>query len=190
MKVFKLYSRSQIKFKMKLLTTALILMLFTTLGFSQETYFGARLGINISNLDFEPDATFENKHRNGLVFGGFVDHEFSESLSLLAELQYSAEGAKDKNLRTDYIQLPVMLRFAIGDWIKIGAGPQAGLKVWSHEDSFKNIVFSGVAGIEYMFTDELFVDARFSYGISNILDDNPALEAKNNNIQFGFGIKL
>ena len=40
--------------------------------------------------------------------------------------------------------------------------------------------------------DELFVDARFSYGLTNILDEDdiPNLEAKNHVMQFGFGIKI
>ncbi len=32
--------------------------------------------LNVSNLDFDPDANFENKHRNGFAFGGFVDFSF------------------------------------------------------------------------------------------------------------------
>ena len=51
--------------------------------------------------------------------------------------------------------------------------------------------FSGIGGLEYMITDELFIDARYSYGITNILDkDLTSVEAKNSNIQFGFGIKI
>lgn len=42
-----------------------------------------------------------------------------------------------------------------------------------------------------MITDELFIDARFSYGITNILDEDfEGIEAKNNNIQIGIGIKI
>lgn len=186
---FRLYSKSQITFYMKLLTTTFILVLFTTFGFSQETYFGARIGLNYSTLNFDSNDD-DVDGRYGLVVGGFVDHEFSETLSLLAELQYSAEGAKQEELRADYIQLPLMLRYKIGEWFKLGAGPQAAIKVWSHEDGFQNVVFSGVAGIEYMFTDELFLDLRYSFGLSDVLDDEIPLDARNNYLQLGFGIKL
>ena len=175
---------------MKLLTTTLFLCLFVSLGFSQETYYGVRAGLNHSKHSFDPDVESDLKSRNGFVIGGFVDHNFSESLSLLAELQYSAEGSQDRSLRTDYIQIPLILRFSIGQSFKIGAGPQAGLKVWSYDDGFKNLAFSGIAGIEFMITDELFLDARFSLGLSDVLEENDFFEAKNNNIQLGFGIKL
>ena len=51
--------------------------------------------------------------------------------------------------------------------------------------------FSGVGAFEFMVTDEIFIDARYHYGFTNILDDNPAgLEAKNTNIQIGIGVKI
>ena len=176
---------------MKTIVTLLLFVSISTLSFSQETAYGVRAGINISNLDFTPDADFQNLHRNGFVFGGFVDYGFSESMSLFVELQYSAEGAKADALRADYLQMPIMLRFNVGDKFTVGVGPMASLKTWKNQDAFSTFAFSGIGGIEYMITDELFIDARFSYGITNILDhDLVGIEAKNNNFQIGFGIKI
>lgn len=176
---------------MKTILAFSLFICISTITFSQETTYGVRGGVNISNLDFEPDADFQNLHRNGFVFGGFVDYGFTESLSLQVELQYSAEGAKAEEFKADYIQMPIMLRFHLSNNLTIGVGPMASLKTWKNQDVFSTFAFSGVGGIEYMITDELFIDARFSYGITNILDeDTIGLEAKNNNIQVGFGIKL
>ncbi len=176
---------------MKTIFTLLLFVSLSTLTFSQETKYGVRGGVNISNLDFTPDADFQNLHRNGFVFGGFVDYGFSESLSLQVELQYSAEGAKADELNADYIQMPIMLRFHLGDKFTVGAGPMASVKTWKNQDAFSTFTFSGIGGVEYMITDELFIDARFSYGITNILDEDfDGIEAKNNNIQIGFGIKI
>ena len=55
---------------------------------------------------------------------------------------------------------------------------------------FKNNAFSGVAGIEYMLSDTMFLDARYTYGLTNILDNSSSFEARNTTIQFGIGIKL
>ena len=164
---------------------------FTTICLGQDVKYGIRGALNISNLNFEPDADFENKHRNGFAFGGFVDFGLTEDISILTELQWSAEGGKDESLRADYIQLPILIRFLLSDRLTLGAGPQVALKTWENKDSFSTFAFSGVVGIEYMITSELFLDARFSYGFSNILDqDLTDLEAKNHVMQFGFGIKL
>lgn len=176
---------------MKTIFTLLLFVSITTLTFSQETQYGVRAGVNISNLDFTPDANFRNLHRNGFFFGGFVDYGFTESISVQVELQYSAEGAKADDLKADYIQMPIMLRYHLGDNFTIGAGPMASLKTWKNQDAFSTFSFSAIGGVEYMITDELFVDARFSYGITNMLDhDLEGLEAKNNNFQIGFGIKI
>jgi len=192
---------------MKSLLLTLLFVGVTTLSFSQEVKkdednkstieatpevnFGVRGGLNISNLDFDPNPTFENKHRIGFAFGAFVDYGITGTFSILAELQYSAEGADAKTLRADYIQLPILFRFSLGEFFKIGAGPMVSLKTWEFEDGFSTFIFSGVAGIEYMITDELFIDARVHYGFTNILDkDLTMTKAKFTTIQFGFGLKI
>ena len=170
---------------------ALILACFTTICMSQQTIYGVRGALNISNLDFDPDATLENKHRNGFAFAGFVDFGLTEDISILTELQWSAEGGKAESLRADYIQLPILVRFVVSERIILGLGPQVALKTWENQDAFSTFAFSGVAGVEYMITDELFLDARYSYGFSNILDqDLTENTAKNHVMQFGFGIKI
>ncbi|WP_178985028.1 porin family protein [Winogradskyella helgolandensis] len=176
---------------MKKYLVALVFVSFTSIVMSQDILYGVRGALNVSNLDFDPDANFENKHRNGFAFAGFADFNLSDNLSLLTELQWSAEGGKERNLRADYLKLPILLRFSISDDLLLGVGPQVALKTWEYEDAFSTFVFSGVAGVEYMITDELFLDARYYYGITNILDEDLTdVEAKNHVIQFGFGIKL
>jgi len=179
---------------MKNTITIALLVLFTSFGFSQakkDIKYGIRAGYNISNLDFDPDATFDNQHRNGFAFGGFAEIPFSEKLFLFTELQWSAEGGKATDIRADYLNLPVMLRYAISENLTFGLGPQASLKTWKNRDGFKTFTFSGVAGLEYMISVDIFLDLRYSYGLTNILDDIAApFEAKNNNIQIGIGMKI
>lgn len=169
----------------------LAFVILTTFSFAQNAMYGVRAGLNISNLDFEPDATFDNQHRNGFAIGFFGEYDLSASISLAPEIQFSAEGGKDRNLRVDYIQAPILLKFKIGDRLSLGAGPLIGVKIHEFEDGYRNFGFSGVGALEFMITDEFFIDARYHYGVTNILDDNPAgLEAKNGNIQIGIGVKI
>ncbi|MFK7831646.1 MAG: porin family protein [Winogradskyella sp.] len=176
---------------MKKYLFAALFVSLSTVVISQDLRYGVRGALNISNLDFEPDAEFDNQHRNGFAFGGFVEYEFSEKRSLLVELQWSAEGGKDETIRADYIHLPILLRFNLSDRFVLGVGPKISLKTWAANDLFSTAAFSGVAGAEYMITDELFIDARLSYGITNVIDQDIKLfEARNHVIQFGFGMKL
>ena len=59
-------------------------------GFSQGTKYGVRAGLNISNMDFDPDATFNNQHRNGLMIGFFGEFGLSKSVAFAPELQFSS----------------------------------------------------------------------------------------------------
>jgi hypothetical protein len=176
---------------MKNAVLLLMVLLVFAVGNAQDTHYGIRGALNISNLDFDPAPTFENKHRNGFAFAGFVEFDMSADIGLRVELQWSAEGGSDETLRADYLQLPLMLRYNVSDRLSVGAGPQLNLKVWKENDGFATFSYSGVLGIEYMFTDDLFVDARYSFGLRNVLDDEfTDFEARNHVMQFGFGIKI
>ena len=159
-------------------------------GFSQGTKYGVRAGLNISNMDFDPDATFNNQHRNGLMIGFFGEFGLSKSVAFAPELQFSSEGSKAEAFRLDFIQLPALFKFRLSEKFHLGIGPQAGVKVYEHEDGVKNFVYSGVGGIEFKLSHTLFLDARYTYGFTNVLEETMSLEAKNTNIQFGFGYKF
>ncbi|NRD21448.1 PorT family protein [Winogradskyella eckloniae] len=176
---------------MKKYVIVLLFVSFTSVGLSQDIIYGARGAVNVSNLDYKPDAQFENKHRNGFAFAGFVDFEFNEKLGLRTELQWSAEGGKAQEIRADYLHLPILLNFSLSERFSFLAGPQVSLKTWNDKDAFTTFALSGVVGVEFMITDEFFIDARAAYGLLNVLDqDLTAFEAKNNVLQFGFGMKL
>ncbi|PKQ44622.1 porin family protein [Confluentibacter flavum] len=156
----------------------------------QGVIYGVRGGYNISNLDFDGTSIMENKHRNSIYFGAFADIGLSNTVSLVPELQFSAEGADDEKLHLDYIQAPIFLKFRLSPRIKFGVGPQAGWKVHKLNDGIKDLAFSGVTGFEYKINEVLFVDARYTYGITNIFHDDLGIEAKNTNIQIGIGYQF
>ena len=175
---------------MKTLVTTLVVLFITTIGFSQETKYGVRAGITISNLDYEGIPVNENSHRNGFVFGVYAEYALTETLLVAPELQFSPEGSNHEGFANDYLNLPVLLKYSLIDRISIGAGPQLGLKVHANEDGFKNLVFSGVGIIEIKLADEWFIDTRINYGFSNVFDEDLIPEAKNVVWQFGLNYKI
>ncbi|MFD1161956.1 porin family protein [Hwangdonia seohaensis] len=156
----------------------------------QGVMYGVRGGFNISNLSFDTAPNMENKHRNSIFVGFFANIGLSKTISLMPEIQFSAEGANEEKLHLDYIQAPIFFRFRLSEKIHIGAGPQVGLKVHKVDDGIKNFAYSGVGGIEYKLSHMLFADLRYTYGFSNIFDDDLSVEAKNTNIQIGVGYKF
>ncbi len=169
----------------------LVLVLSTSFyGFSQDTKFGVRAGLNVSNLDFDGTSLANNDHRNGFVIGFFAEYSFSNAVSVSPELQFSAEGAKPEPLQLDYIQMPILFNFKLSPKMFFNIGPQVGLKINKVDDGIRNFAYSGVGGLSYNVTPMIFIDARYIYGVSNIFDDNLGIEAKNSTMQFGVGYKF
>lgn len=175
---------------MKKILLLAILFSFSIYGVSQDIKYGIRGGFNISNLDFDNNAGITNKHRNSVYVGFFANIGLSKTISLMPEVQFSAEGAKAEPIHLDYLQAPIFLKFRLSEKIHIGVGPQVGIKVHKEEDGVKNFAYSGVTGLEYKINYALFADVRYTYGFSNIFDDNLGIEAKNSNIQIGVGYKF
>ena len=174
---------------MKKILLFVITCAFSIQGFSQDTKYGVRAGLNISNLDLR-GGTLERGGRQGLFFGAFGEFTFSKDIAFAPELQFSSEGAKQAKFRLDYLQVPLYFKFRLSEKFHLGAGPQIGIKIHEYEDGIRNFAYSGVGGIEFKISHQLFVDARYTLGLSNVLDDDQPFEAKNSNIQFGFGFKF
>lgn len=192
---------------MKKTIILLSFLLVSILGYSQnQALYGVRAGYNISDLNFEENSFVDmpnHTHRNGFAIGFFGEYGFSEKFSLFVELQYSAEGSKEKydqiaqesgynpeSLRVDALQLPIMGKVKLTDKLSVAVGPQIGLKIYAYEDNYTNIHLSAVGGLEYMVTDVFFVDLRYSHGFTNIFDKEVGIKATNENIQIGVGFKL
>ncbi|WP_353780038.1 outer membrane beta-barrel protein [Winogradskyella sp. 3972H.M.0a.05] len=176
---------------MRAIITLFILFFAISFCTAQDVKYGVKAGMSISNMDYEGTPIVRNEHRNGFVFGVFIEYGLTEKLSLVPELQFSGEGANLEGFRNDYINLPVLLKYTFFEKLGLGIGPQAGLKVNKKNDGFKNMVFSGVGYIEYAITDEFALDARYNYGFSNVFDDEPGFpEAKTGVIQFGINYKI
>lgn len=152
--------------------------------------YGIRAGYTISHLDFDGTPTMDNKHRNSMYIGFLANIGLSRTLSLVPEIQFSAEGANAEPLHLDYIQMPVLFRFRFSEKFHAGLGPQIGLKVHKTDDGLKNLAYSAVIGADYKINYAIFVDVRYNYGIRNVFDEISGIEAKNRNIQLGVGYKF
>lgn len=160
-----------------------------------ETRYGFKAGINLSNysgtnLDDIQDGL--NDSRIGAVFGFFVDMHLIGKLRFQPELLYSAQGAKEEALRADYLQMPLMIKFEITDFLNIQAGPQVGVKIHEFEDSFKNFDFAVNGGIGVEVLENVSIEARYSLGLADMFDEDraPNFEGKNAVIQLGVTYRL
>lgn len=175
---------------MKRLAFIAFLLSLSFQAYSQKGTYGVRAGYTISNLDFDGESTMVNEHRNSFYIGFYGDFRLSNAVSVVPELQFSPEGANAEMLHLDLIQMPIFFKFRLNEKWRLGAGPQVALKSHKAGDMMRNFHYSAIGGLEYKFNQMIYMDVRYSYGLSNIFDDNVGLEAINTNIQLGIGYQF
>ena len=141
-------------------------------------------------IGFRPKTNNRWRINNSMYIGFLANIGLSRTLSIVPEIQFSAEGANEETLHLDYIQMPVLFRFRFSEKFHAGIGPQIGLKIHKYEDGMKNLAYSAVIGADYKINYAIFVDVRYNYGIRNVFDEVSGVVAKNRNIQLGVGYKF
>lgn len=156
-------------------------------AWSDDFQFGIKGGLNASTVtgdDFDsPDG------RTSFYVGLLAEAPLSERVSLQPEVLYSSQGFKlsgdnDAEFQVDYLQVPVLLKIYLIDGLNIQAGPQFGFKVNEEvdfepteddgdfeTDAIKDNDIGITAGAEYKFGQSFFLQARYSYGFSEMVED-------------------
>ncbi len=188
----------------------LLLSLLMLAGFfmTQAQELGLKGGIQFNNLTesfMDESATYDMAI--DFHVGVYGEFSISDLISIQPEIVYSREGAKvdegDESVRiqTDYIQVPVIVKFHVAEKLNIQAGPQIGFQVAAKAKSdgnsidlkdfieFKNPVIAGTAGLGYEVSEAIEIGGRYNFGLSNMLDDEDT-SWKSNVIQLYLTYKL
>jgi hypothetical protein len=159
---------------------------------AQTVKLGVKAGLNYANFtgsDIQTDAI--TSYHAGLI----VEIGLSDSFSLQPELLYSTQGASYENAIDEYknelgyIAIPVMAKIYLSDSFSLELGPQASFLL-SKKDEFNledynSFDFSANAGLGIKLTKSLFLQARYSLGLTEVSKN---ANVKNNVIQVSAGI--
>ncbi len=116
-------------------------------------------------------------------FGVFARVSILDKLALQPELLYSLQGAKgdvevgDVKIKTNYILVPVMFKFYPVMGFNFQAGPQIGFLTKAEtvgediKDYMNKMDFAFNIGAGYDTDFGVGIDARYSIGLTNVLDD-------------------
>lgn len=185
---------------MKKISLFALVLVFGLTVFAQNAQLGLKAGLNVSNL------SNSNGRDMGSKLGpnaGLLAHiPMGRSFAIQPEIMYSDQGAKytisngEHKLRLQYINIPLQFQYLFNNGFRLQTGPQvgflAGVKdkvrdvetgIFTSED-FKTVDFSWSAGVGYLSTSGLGVDARYNFGLSNINDAGPNV-LRNNVFQVG-----
>lgn len=209
---------------MKTIFTVLGLLLSGSLFAQNGLAYGIKAGLNVSNFG---GGNFDDaSSRLGLHIAIVGELEISDKFSLQPEIQYSQQGYTEElivvggpfdpvitdatidfNRRLDYINIPIILKYAVVENLSIEAGPQLGFaiservtfdgdKVDLSDQPFNYAAVEvGIAGgVGYYLDNGLFFQARYIFGLTDVnaedvvtLDDNSTF---NRNLQISVGFKL
>lgn len=177
-------------------------------------------GYNLTNMLRDP-ALAATSHEQRLRFAGgvMVDFSLTQNLSLQLEPMYAQKGAnfdfidsETLDARRDavdlaYFDLPILLKFRLQDRLTapyLVAGPSVGLLLSAKQggrtgkedikDQRESIDFGIGGGVGIFLTSEsvqLFVEARYNYGLANIDKTAPdGVTLRNNGLRILVGFLL
>jgi len=194
-----------------------LLALCMVLPVSSQVNLGILGGLNLANISVDPDEGVDWSNRTTFGFGGVLDFSLNESVALHLEPMYLQKGTKadveetfEIEFKAAYLEIPVMLKYAFGtSEIKpyVIAGPSIGYNLSakvkmsgggeSEEEDVKDTIKSFDFGLGFgagvnvlMGNNSIFVEARYTLGLTNINDDpdDPDTDVKTKGIQIFAGI--
>ncbi|HEX2617081.1 MAG TPA: porin family protein [Flavobacteriales bacterium] len=170
----------------------------STAAQAQGPAIGIKGGLNVSNLHVD-EANDENS-RIGFNVGVFGRTMPEEPIGLQVELLYSSKGThttysgvfgivdQDVDFNLNYLELPVLIGFRLGQMLEIQAGGYAGYLLSAKastsgdlgsgsdeldKDNFASMDFGVVGGIALNFGTAQ-IGARYNFGLAEVADSDAA----------------
>ena len=164
---------------------------------SAQVQFGAKAGFDMTNF-WGSDT--EHGMKPSYQVGVLMEYKFNPHFGIAPEVVFASQGGKYENttFNTNYINVPVMLKYYVNPSFSLDLGPQVGFNVYSKytvkdmdavdiKDGTKGVDFGVGLGGTYNLTDNAFVQARYTMGLSKTFEEG---DAKNGNVQIAFGMKF
>jgi hypothetical protein len=180
---------------MRKLLIASVLVLAPAFLFAQGVGIGIKAGANFANLATD---NFSTSSITSYHVGAYVNIKFSEKWGVTPEVLWSAQGAEldDVELNTDYVTVPIMLRWRIIDLISLEAGPQFNFLTSAKyddidvKDDLKSNTTSVAVGALVHLPIGFNGGVRYIVGVSDLSDSDGVGELKDRTFQIYVGWTL
>ena len=220
----------------KIYTLTAIILFFAATNVQAQLRYGVSAGLSHSSwkgdvvnsfndlLEFS-DGMLTTRPLNGVYAGGFVEMPLGGVFSSQPGVYYSQKGYSVKgqvnadkldflgagvkaDLRSHYIDIPVVLKAEVAKGLQVYAGPQLSYLVKSNlkmdagllgislfkttvdvTDNFNQADFGITGGAAYTFDNGFSINASYDHGLSR-LDKNSHLESFNRGFKVGVGFRF
>lgn len=183
---------------------------------AQSFSFGAKLGANLNKIN---STSFNSAFKAGYLAGAYAQLRFGDHWGLQPELLFVQSNTTTdssfnqlygnvlnnpsslKDIKLNYLDIPVLLTYRILGIVDLQAGPQFGILLnndktllQNGEKAFKNGDVTLLAGAEVHIL-RLRAFARYGWGLGNINNINASTAEnsdtwKNQSIQLGVGFNI
>lgn len=155
---------------------------------TSDVVFGVKAGYQ--NTNFGGDA--DTKAASNFYVGGLVDFHISETFHIQPELLYSMEGADDNETGLDFIRIPVMFKYFVGEGFNLQAGPEFAFVAGGDaiKDVLKSFDYGLGIGAAYEMSSGLMFDARYNLGLADLNDFGTSDKITTNSFQIGLGYRF
>ncbi|RYY90023.1 MAG: PorT family protein [Chitinophagaceae bacterium] len=178
-------------------------------GFSQF-HIGVKGGVNLSKIQ---GRSFNDQFNTGYHLGGFAEIGLGKKFAIQPEVlfnQYNTRtdtsfrqvysnvlnDAQSGNVKLNYLSIPILLNYKLGNAFALQAGPQFGVLMNKDENvlqngqnAFKDGDFSLVGGAQIAL-GKLRLNGRYLVGLNNINDVTTTSKWKSQAIQLSLGLAL
>lgn len=188
------------------------IMVFTAGTYAQG---GFRLGIKAgTNLNKITGESFKDGFDLSYHVGAFAEIDFNKKWGIQPEVLWSQSAtkrtnfdnlyptivnsttSKDERIKLNYLAIPILLRYNIGNILTLNAGPQFGILInqdknflQNGQSAFKDGDFSLVGGAQLNF-NFLRIYGRYNIGLKNLNDVGNQDKWTNQQIQMGVGLRF
>ncbi|WP_400080094.1 outer membrane beta-barrel protein [Winogradskyella sp. R77965] len=160
--------------------------------------FGIRAGYSSFIAKVKVDGVSGSDNISGFYIGVFTEIELSDKFNLQPELVFS-NFSQDGESSSIFL-VPVLAKLKVNNELSLYAGPQFDYLL-NKEDSegLKRFGLGLALGASYEISQEVFIDIRYSLGISDRLDGDLVdfedfedfnIKAKLNYLQIGLGYRF
>ncbi len=185
---------------------AVLVCAFSTLQAQSGFALGVKLGANLTKID---GVRFRDAFNTSYQAGAFAELNLSDKWGIQPELLFSQTTSKmdtslaqvvgfhnTRDVKLNYLSIPILLRYNINKFITLNAGPQFSIlmnrndNLWSNgKSAFKGGDFAMVAGLQVNISS-FRIYGRYNIGLTNISDVDNSGKWKHQQIQLGVGLKL
>jgi len=195
---------------MKTKLSVLLALVFFTQAAMDQFHLGVKGGVNITKVNGE---AFRDEFRYGYHLGGFAELGLGGNLGIQPEVlwsqyqtrvdssfsdvyQNSLKISNYKDVKLNYLTIPLLLNYKLGSLLSLQAGPQFGILldqsknlVQNGQSAFKNGDFSVVA-VAQIHISKIRLQGRYFVGLNNISDISNQNKWNNQGFQLSLGLAL